>query len=39
MPKMLVPEVRVMAAKAVAIGAVAIVMVMIMGRPMVQPIP
>ena len=36
---MLVPEVRVIATKAVAIRVIVMVMVVIMGRPMVGPMP
>ena len=39
MHKMRGPKVRVMATKAVAIRTVVIVMVVIMGRPMVEPMP
>ena len=33
------PEVRVMVTKAMAIRAVVIVLVMVMGRPMIEPMP
>ena len=39
MPKMLGPRVKVVATKAMAIKAVVEVMVMVMGRPMVGPMP
>ena len=38
MHKMLEPEVKVVATKAMAIRAVVIVMVVVVGRPMVEPI-
>ena len=39
MHKMLGPEVRVVVTKAMAIRAMVVVMVMVMGRPMVEPMP
>ena len=39
MPKMLRPKVRAIATKAMAIRAMAMFMVMVMGRPMVGSIP
>ena len=39
MHKMLGPEVRVIATKAVAIRVVVVVMVMVMGRLVVEPMP
>ena len=39
MYKMLGPEVRVMVAEAVAIRSMVIVLVVVMGRPMVKPMP
>ena len=37
--KMLGPEVRVMASKAIAIRAIVVVMVVVVGWPVVQPMP